>query len=188
MGCILRTKAAVRFHNQHWQTLPGTPRIQYAFDLELGCVCVGGGCLYVCLWTMCVCLVPTEARRRCWIPWDLWATMWVLKIEPSSFTRACSAINHWEISPVPWINFRLLPIQKPFSVAKFPAPLTPTTHIQLQDMELQPILRRLWSKSRQVASMGISSRGRSAHRRLTPSSCVEAFILNKPSFWISITR
>jgi hypothetical protein len=54
----------------------------------------GYGCFarkYVC--APCVSLVPREARREHWIPWNwsyrqLWATMWVLGVEPGSFGRA----------------------------------------------------------------------------------------------------
>lgn len=103
--------------------------------------------------------------------------MWVLETEPSSSARAWSAINPWAISPAPWTDFRSLPNQKPFSVARFPDTPACLRHIQLQDMELQPIIRRLWSKGSWGASIGNSSRGRSAHRSLAPSACIGGFHL-----------
>lgn len=48
-----------------------------------------------------VCMpVPTEVRRRHWVPWNLsygWllATIWVLGIELRCSGRAARAINHW---------------------------------------------------------------------------------------------
>lgn len=53
---------------------------------------------------MCVCLaqylVPTEARRECWIPWNrsyrqLLATVWVMEIKAGFSGRAPHALNHW---------------------------------------------------------------------------------------------
>jgi hypothetical protein len=59
-------------------------------------------CMYVC--APCVCLVPTEVRRRCQILWNwsykrLWATVWVLGIELGFFVRVASALNCWTTSP-----------------------------------------------------------------------------------------
>lgn len=50
-----------------------------------------------------ICLVPVKVRAGCQIPWNwsdrwLWATMWVLGIEPGSSTRKPSAFNLWAIS------------------------------------------------------------------------------------------
>lgn len=47
--------------------------------------------LHVCV--SCTCLVPVEARRWQWIPWNwryryLWAMMWVLRIKPRFSVRA----------------------------------------------------------------------------------------------------
>lgn len=58
------------------------------------------------VYQVCVCLVPMEARRGYWIPWDwnyrwLWAVMWVLGVGFGSFTKATSALNCWTISPAP---------------------------------------------------------------------------------------
>lgn len=49
----------------------------------------------------CVCLMPTETRRRHWKPWNwsyryLWATMWVPATQSWSWTRT---FNHWATSP-----------------------------------------------------------------------------------------
>lgn len=48
-------------------------------------------CMCVC--ALHVCMVPTEARRGHWIPWDwryrqLKSTMWVLRTEPESSAKA----------------------------------------------------------------------------------------------------
>ena len=61
---------------------------------------------YACLCMLCACLVPTEARRGHRLPWNwsyrwLWATVWVLRIEPIS-GRVASVLNCWAISPVPY--------------------------------------------------------------------------------------
>lgn len=42
----------------------------------------------------CPCLVPTEAIRRCQAPWNwqLWTTMWMLRIKPRSLGTAQPAI------------------------------------------------------------------------------------------------
>lgn len=49
------------------------------------------------MYHVCACLVPMEVKRRqgeiksyAW----LWATMWVLKLEPLSTTKATSALKH----------------------------------------------------------------------------------------------
>lgn len=62
-------------------------------------------CMYAC--ALCTRLVPTDARRRCRIPWNwscksLWTTMWLLRIEPESSERTASAFNYQRISPAPF--------------------------------------------------------------------------------------
>jgi hypothetical protein len=59
-------------------------------------LCVGVFCL-------CVRLVPTEASRGHQILWNLsyrwlWATKWVLEMEPGSSERTVSMFNPWVIS------------------------------------------------------------------------------------------
>lgn len=56
---------------------------------------------YVCC-TPCACRVLLEVRTGSQIPWNwsyrqLWATMWVLELEPGCST---SVLNSWAISPV----------------------------------------------------------------------------------------
>lgn len=53
----------------------------------------------LCAWLFlpgysCPCLGPTEAIRRCQAPWNwqLWATMWMLRIKPRSLGTAQPAI------------------------------------------------------------------------------------------------
>jgi hypothetical protein len=63
-------------------------------------------CLHICMHTVCVCLVLTEARQgyqiSCnWSYRQVWAAMWLLGIEPKSSRKAGSALNIWDLSPVP---------------------------------------------------------------------------------------
>ena len=63
-------------------------------------------CLCLCVCALLACLVPAEARRKCWITWNwsyrqLWAATCMLGIRPSSFERVASALNHWAVSPAP---------------------------------------------------------------------------------------
>lgn len=69
-------------------------------------------CIYLCLCVSMyvsavhVCLVPEEARRGSWIPWNwsygwLWVTMWVLGVEQWSSTRATRAFHCWATSAAP---------------------------------------------------------------------------------------
>ena len=65
-------------------------------------------CLHICMHTVCVCvcLVLTEARKGYQISWNwsyrqVWAAIWVLGIEPKSSRKAGSALNIWDLSPVP---------------------------------------------------------------------------------------
>jgi hypothetical protein len=58
--------------------------------------------MYVC-GPECIC-VPHVSRGP-QIPWNwsyrwLWATMWVLGIEPGSYWREACALSHWAIPPV----------------------------------------------------------------------------------------
>lgn len=51
-------------------------------------------------------MVLTEIRRGHWMPWNytygwLWATIWMLGIEPRSFARTRSALNYWDTFPDP---------------------------------------------------------------------------------------
>ena len=56
---------------------------------------------------LCIMCMPNasgEAKKGCQISWEfrqLWATMWVLEIEPQSSARGMSALNHCAISPDP---------------------------------------------------------------------------------------
>lgn len=47
---------------------------------------------YTYIYVSCFCLVATEIRRQCQIPWNwsygqLWTTIWVLRIEPNSSVK-----------------------------------------------------------------------------------------------------
>ena len=56
-----------------------------------------------CMFVHCVCTQRDQQWNwRC--RW-LWATMWVLGIEPKSTGRATSALSHWTILPVPRHDF-----------------------------------------------------------------------------------
>jgi hypothetical protein len=48
----------------------------------------------------------------------LWATMWMLGIELQTSGRAASALNHWDISPAPWLNIFFLKIHL-FIICKY---------------------------------------------------------------------
>lgn len=55
-------------------------------------------CLNILIKCISVCLIPMEARKGHWIPWN-WSTeadlpMWVLRVEPSSSGRAANVLNH----------------------------------------------------------------------------------------------
>lgn len=61
-------------------------------------------CLPACMLLHPMCLVPTEARRRHLMPYNwgyrwLWASTWVLRMEPGSSARAASAFDLWAIFP-----------------------------------------------------------------------------------------
>jgi hypothetical protein len=61
-------------------------------------------CIAVCVHSFCG--GAQQARGWYRIPWTkrfrkLWATIWMLEIEPRSSARAASALNHQAISPVP---------------------------------------------------------------------------------------
>lgn len=59
------------------------------------------GVLFACIFMHHMHLVATEDRRRCPIPWN-WSykqsrvAIWVLGIDPRSYTRAANAFNHWD--------------------------------------------------------------------------------------------
>ena len=38
----------------------------------------------------------------------LWATIWLLEIEPRATGRAASALNHWAISPVLYFSYHIM--------------------------------------------------------------------------------
>jgi hypothetical protein len=55
------------------------------------------GCLLLLLFCLHIChlhaLIPKEAKRGHWIPWD-WSYRWVQRIKPGSCGSATSALNH----------------------------------------------------------------------------------------------
>lgn len=58
--------------------------------------------MYIC--ATHVCLVPSETREECQIPWNRswhrqWWVMRILAIKPASSGREASALNHWATSP-----------------------------------------------------------------------------------------
>lgn len=64
-------------------------------------------CLPACMYMYHVCLVSSEVRRRCWIPWNwnqrqLWAAMWMLGTRPGSSRRAANVLKLRALpSPLP---------------------------------------------------------------------------------------
>ena len=48
---------------------------------------------FVCMYVWVCCFLWNWSYRQ------LWATMWVLRIEPRSSGRVATALNHWAISP-----------------------------------------------------------------------------------------
>lgn len=74
----------------------------FIISITLLHVCGYFACMYVCI--ICVCPVPSQARRGhrlCWnncnYRWS-WATMWSLEIELRFSGRAAAALKHWVIS------------------------------------------------------------------------------------------
>lgn len=73
------------------------------------CACV---CACMSLCAADGCLVPSETRGGCWIPWNwssswLWASylMWVLRSEHRTSRRVIYSHKSWVISPAPNILF-----------------------------------------------------------------------------------
>lgn len=84
-------KIKSKFHENHFLTFIFIFG-EWVFVLHL--------CLCTALWS------TNRNQRGQWIPrylnhrW-LWASMWLIGIHPSFSARAASALNPWEISPVP---------------------------------------------------------------------------------------
>jgi hypothetical protein len=89
----LRTVCALK----HW-AIPSVPKIilpyKFKFYFTL-CVLVCFACIHVC--APCVCLVPSESRRGCQMPWNsyrqLWTASWMLGIELGFCERAASVLR-----------------------------------------------------------------------------------------------
>lgn len=67
-------------------------------------ICLGFCFCFCC----CHCFVCIHVCMRVSGPGQLWAVMWVLGTEPQFSRKAASALNHWTISPAPWLTFYLL--------------------------------------------------------------------------------
>ena len=67
---------------------------------------------FACLHTLCMPALCREARRGAWMPWNwssrwLWATMWVLGIEPESPGRAIMLETTEPSFQHPWISLKV---------------------------------------------------------------------------------
>ena len=65
--------------------------------------------MYVCMYSVCVYLVPAEIRKRHqmlgnWSYRWLWATMWVLGVTPRPSARATSTLNCWAVPADPSVT------------------------------------------------------------------------------------
>lgn len=65
--------------------------------------------IYICV-SLYMCIIymqePSEAKRRCGsLSTWLWDTMQMLGLKPGSSDQVASAINHWAISPAPYLQF-----------------------------------------------------------------------------------
>lgn len=69
-------------------------------------VCMGVLSACICVYHFPGCLVPSEAGYLSvgtkWSYKQSWAAMWALGIEPESFGRTASDLNHHAISPAPF--------------------------------------------------------------------------------------
>jgi hypothetical protein len=68
-------------------------------------------CLHICLCTTCRPSVPWGIRSPMTEVVDSCSIIWVMEVEPRTFWKAASALNHWTISPtqgalilIPWVG------------------------------------------------------------------------------------
>lgn len=81
----------------------------FPFDFFLMIYFILDVCVYLSICITMYMQVPVGVRREHWIPWNwncrqLWTSLWVLRMEPTSFAKAASALSCWAISLAPSVR------------------------------------------------------------------------------------